>query len=333
MTRLVATIAPALSISLVLIGCQPKDDTTAGAEFSTGVPRASTVLMSVPGSDSRAVTVESSTHALLGETAEWYKRTRDVTVSVNAGALAVGALVKLVTDYPPTTVSADSAVWGPWKGPLDPVEWKVTVTRIAPHEYQYTFEGRDKHDQVAAFVTVLSGTHTAGVDAQGMEMEGFGAGTFVLDWDARASLPQPDGNIGTVTYTYSHVGPAAVVNIAAAFKQVKDDNQPGKRIDVNYAFVQNPGAEGSMDFVYNVPADSNSAGGLGKVKSRWLWSGAGRSDVSLVPTNLNLTYTVSECWDVSYLSVYKSTPLSTKADDNYGKQSDCAFPTVMYSDL
>ncbi len=88
-----------------------------------------------------------------------------------------------------------------------------------------------------------------------------------------------------------------------------------------------------MDFVYNVPADSSSAGGLGKVKSRWLWSGAGRSDVSLVPTNLNLTYTVSECWDVSYLSVYKSTPLSTKAEDNYGKQSDCAFPTAMYSDL
>jgi hypothetical protein len=114
----------------------------------------------------------------LGQTADWYVITRAVTVTVNAGALAVGALVKLVTDYPATTVTADSAVWGPWQGPLDPIEWKVTVARVATHQYQYKFEGRDKHEQAAAFVTVLSGTHSPGLDVQGNEMEGFGAGSF-----------------------------------------------------------------------------------------------------------------------------------------------------------
>jgi hypothetical protein len=324
------TYTAALLLSVAISACHAKDD---GSEFATGVPRASTVAMSVPGSDGRAITVESGSYALLGETAEWYKTTRNVSFVVNAGALAVGALVRLVTDYPPTTVNADAAVWGPWQGPLDPIEWKVTVTRLAPHQYHYTFEGRDKHDHTAPYQTVLSGNHTAGLDAQGIEVEGFGSGDFRLDWDARAQLPQADNNVGTASYTYSHAGPATVVHIAAQFKQVKDDDHPGRRVDVDYAFVQNPGADGSMDFIYNAPASKTLEGGVGKVKSRWLWSGAGRSDVSLVPTNLNVNYTVSECWDTNYLSVYKSTPLSTSTDDNYGSATDCAFTTAMFSDL
>jgi hypothetical protein len=256
-----------------------------------------------------------------------------VTGTVNAGALAVGALVRLVTDYPATSANLDSAVWGPWQGPLDPIEWKVTVTRLAPHQYAYKFEGRDKHDASAAYVTVLSGTHSPGLDAQGLEMEGFGAGTFTLDWDARATLPQPDNNVGTANYTYDHMGPTTVVNITAKFRQVKDDNKPGKLVDVDYAFVQNPGADGSMDFLYNVPANTTSAGGLAKVHSRWLWSGAGRSDVVVTATDSTLTYTLSECWDTNYLSVYKAIPLSSSATDNYGSEAVCAFPTVQPSTL
>jgi len=331
MTRFVAytVLAPALAISL--FACRPKDDP--GSEFATGVPRSSTVAMAVPGSDSKALTVEGSNHFLLGQTADWYLTTRAVTGVVNGAALAVGALVRLVTDYPATSVSLDSAVWGPWQGPLDPIEWKVTVTRLAPHQYAYKFEGRDKHNASAAYVTVLSGTHSPGLDAQGNEMEGFGAGTFTLDWNARATLPQPDNNVGTANYTYDHPGPATVVTITAKFRQVKDDNKPGKLVDVDYAFVQNPGADGSMDFLYNVPANTTTAGGLAKVHSRWLWSGAGRADVSFTATDNTLTYTLSECWDTNYLSVYKAVPLSSSATDNYGSEAVCAFPTAVPSTL
>jgi hypothetical protein len=288
--------------------------------------------MSVPGSNGQALTVETGSYALLGETAEWYTTTRAVTGVVNGAAFAVGVLVRIITDYPATTVSTDTAVWGPWQGP-DPVEWKVTVTRTAPQQYAYKFEGRDKHDQTGAFVTVLSGTHAPGLDAKGREMEGFGSGTFTLDWNARATLPQPDGNVGTANYVYSHVGPAEVVTISAKFRQVKDDKQPGRLVDIDYAFLQNPGANGNMDFLYNVPATATAAGGLGKVRSRWLWTGEGRSDVKVTATNSALTYTLSECWDVTYASVYKSVPLSTSATDNYGSESSCAFSAAEYSPL
>jgi hypothetical protein len=324
MTRFVAYTACSLALATSLGACQKEQ----GSEFATGVPRQSTVEMTVPGSSTKALSVESGSYALQGQISDWYVITRTVSATVNAGAVAVGTLVKIITDNPATTMGKDSATWGPWQGPLDPVEWKVTITRVAPHQYQYAFEGRDKHDQTAAYVTVLSGTHSPGLDAKGDEMEGFGSGSFVLDWDARATLPGPDGNVGTATYTYDHVGPAAVVNITAQFHQVKDNDHPGKLVDVSYAFVQNPGQDGSMDFQYSVPANATSAGGLAKVKSRWLWSGAGRSDASVTATDSALTYTVSECWDENYLSIYKSVPLSSSATDNYGNQTDCAFPTA-----
>jgi hypothetical protein len=330
MTRTVAC-ASCFALAATIVACHPQNQ--AGSEFATGVPRSETVAMSVPGTDARALTIEGSRYALEGQTAEWYTVTRTVSGPLNGVALTVGALVRLVTNYPATTVTLNSAVWGPWQGPLDPIEWKVTITRVALHQYQYKFEGRDKHDAAAAFVTVLSGVHSPGLDALGDEMEGFGTGTFTLDWNARATLPAPDLNVGTANYTYDHMAPAAVVNISAKFRQIKDDKQPGKLVDADYAFVQNPAAEGSMDFIYNVPADAVSAGGLAKVRSRWLWSGAGRSDVSVVPTNLNLTYTVSECWDIHYTSIYKSVPLSTSATDNYGSESSCAFTAAQYSSL
>ena len=331
MTRFVAYTACYFTLAAHLVACNPKEDQ--GSEFATGVPRASTVAMAVPGSETKALTVEGSTKALEGQTAEWYATTRNVTVTVNAGAVAVGALVRIVTNYPPTSVAPDSAVWGPWQGPLDPVEWKVTVTRVALHQYQYKFEGRDKHDQTAAYVTVLSGTHSPGLDAQGRETEGFGKGSFTLDWNARATLPQPDNNIGTADYTYDHQDPATIVTITAKFRQVKDDKQPGRLADADYAYLQHPGADGSMDFLYNVPAIGTASGGLGKVHSRWQWSGAGRSDVSFTATDSALTYTVSECWDTNYISVYKSVPLSTSATDNYGSESSCVYPTAQPSQL
>jgi hypothetical protein len=331
MTRNVACCASSLLLLLGFSACHPLG--RAGSEFATGVPRQETVAMSVPGSEVKALTVEPDSRALEGQTAEWYAITRAVSATVNGGALAVGALVRLITDYPATTVTLDSAIWGPWQGPLDPVEWKVTITRVGLHQYSYKFEGRDKHAPTAPFVTVLSGVHSPGVDAQGMEMEGFGAGSFTLDWNARATLPGPDGNVGTAHYVYDHMAPGLVVNVTAQFRQVRDDKQPGKLVDVDYAFVQNPQATGSMDFLYNVPANATSAGGLGKVRSRWQWSGAGRSDVALTTTDSALTYTLSECWDIHYLSIYKSVPLSSSATDNYGSEASCAFPTAETSSL
>jgi hypothetical protein len=334
MTRSIASLCISFAAAATIMGCGApgSEEASPADQFRTGVPRAATITMSVPGSASsgQALTVESQSQALLNETAEWYTTTRAVTRVVNGGALAVGALVNLIIKYPPTSTTQNEAVWGPWEDPLDPVAWKVTITRVAEHMYHYAFEGRPRTDPTAAFVIVLAGTHKPALNAQGREVEGFGDGDFTLDWDARATLPQPDGNVGKADYIYSHPGVGQPVNITAHFRQVKDDNNPGNKNDADYAFAQQPGGPGSMDFVLIPSATGSPLWDRGVVHSRWQFTGEGRTDAQLLQTNVPV-FAVSECWDKNYASVYKQDSLP--GSDSWGLESSCVFPTAEYLTL
>ncbi len=315
-----------MALIATLAGCgQSTDGDDQG--FRNGVPRAETVQMNVPGGSAQALTLKTTSQALLGEVAEYYKVTRAITGVVNGAALAVGGLVRLVLIHPPTSVTADQAVWGPWEDPLDPVAWRVTVTRVAEHQYQYRFDGRPRTQPDADFVTVLSGTHSPGL-VGGVEVERLGAGSFTLDWDARARLPQPNPDeVGKVSYIYSHASDNGEVTIQAAFRQVKDEDTQ-LLADADYLFVREPSGAGSMDFVYTVPT-ALKAGGRAVVRSRWQHTGAGRADTQVRATNGD-TASLSECWNENYASVYKKTWLG---GDNWGSETDCAFPTAEYSTL
>jgi hypothetical protein len=287
----------------------------------------------MPGAASsvQALSVESTRQALLGEKAEWYTTTRAVTATVNGGALAVGGLVNLIVKYPPTSITQDEAVWGPWEDPLDPVAWKVTITRVAPHFYQYKFEGRPRTDPTAAFVIVLSGTHKPALNPSGREVERFGTGSFTLDWDARATLPSPDDNVGKADYSYEQMSAADPVSITAQFRQVKDDNRPGNRVDANYAFAQQPRGPGSMDFVAIASDPATQVWDRAVVRSRWQFTGDGRADVQLKTPEGIAVFSLSECWDQNYASVYKQG--SWPGSDSWGAETSCVFPTVEYSTL
>jgi len=322
-----------------LAGCNQVATDSETEEFRNGVPRAETVLMSTPWDDkgqnlaqaNGQGSIESTSQALLGQTADWWRTTRNVKNSVNGAAAAVGLLIGKILTIPPTTLDQNEAVWGPWEDPLDPVAWKVTITRVAPHVFQYKFEGRPRTDPSAAFVIVLAGTHSPALNARGRALARFGSGSFTLDWDARATLPQPDDNVGKVDYSYEHMSADDTVDITANFRQVKDDDHPGQRVDANYAFAQQPKGPGSMDFVFIEPASTSQSGGRALVHSRWQYSGAGRSDVQLKTLDGSLTLSESECWDPNYASVYKLD--SWPGGDNWGSESSCAFPTAEYSTL
>lgn len=342
MTRKLAGLCVPLALAAGFAACNQEAAESETEEFRNGVPRTETILMAVPGgaakgqalqaSNDPSPAVEATSQALLGEKAEWYTRTHDVTTVVNGAAFVVGGLVEHILKFPPTSLQDNQAVWGPWEEPLEPVAWKFTITRVADHTFQYAFDGRPKADPNAAFVTVLAGTHTPAVDAAGRTVARFGSGSFTLDWDARATLPQPpDDNVGKVDYSYEHLSADDTVDIKANFRQVKDEDRPGQRVDANYAFAQQPKGSGSMDFVFTVPQSVTETGGRGLVRSRWQWSGAGRSDVQLKSLDGTLVLSESECWDTGYLSVYwQDSWLSGKG---WGSESSCAFPTAEYSTL
>lgn len=330
-------VLASLSCSTLLGGCRAADDEIEA--FRRGVPREETVAMKVPASGgdakSYALETESGSFAVRGQTADTYKLTRGVSVAVNGGGALVLAIVKLVVSHRPTTLAADTAVWGPWNGgPLDPLTYKVTVKRIADHKYDYVFEGRGKLTPAAPFVAFLTGTHQAGLDASGDPMEGFGDGTFTLDWDARATLPAPGDEVGKVTYVYARTSPTSKVDVKAQFRQVKDKEQGGKLVDVDYVYGATPGAGGGMEFVHSLPASMANQGARWSVKSRWQESGAGRTDIKasggMLPAGTEVK--ASECWSSSFASMYLTA--SWAPGGGYGDENtDCAFKPAEYSSL
>ena len=332
------------SLALVLVssslaGCgMREDDGDVADDFRNGIPRKETVELQVPGAARGQALTDGSAEiafSVKGQTADLYNLTRAVSGIVNGGGAFTLALVKLIILHPPTQVSADSAVWGPWTGDaLDPISWKLTVNRTAAHQYAYELAGRPRGDANAAFITVLSGTHKPALGLRGRPLEGFGEGTFKLDWNARKMLPAPDDNVGVAEYRYARANPAATVEVDAEFKQVKDRERPGQLVDVSYRYRSTPSAGGSMEFVHTAPATSPRAGARLAAKSRWIGSGAGRTDVRAVggdlPAGVNATW--NECWDSSFASAYQQ--MSWDPSKSYGVEAtDCPFTGAEYSNL
>ncbi len=316
---------------MATLGCQPSKLDEAD-QFRRGVPRQETVTAEVPSTSGQAQRVESQTQAIRGQRAGMFVLTAGVTTMLNGGAIFVGLLVKEVLKYPPSNITEDTAVWGPFADDLDPVAWKVTISRVGTQKYQYKFEGQPKSNPGAPFVTVLSGTHQATIDGEGDPVEGFGEGSFTLDWDARNTLPVVlKKEQGKATYDYSRPSLLAQTNVKAQFRKVKDDSN-GKIVDVDYAYVKQPGHGGSMDFTSDAPPQMGMGAAKWAVRSRWQKGGAGRSDVKMNVQNPPASATLNECWNSTFVSTYLKQSWDMTA--GYGVEAtDCAFTTAEYSNL
>ncbi len=308
-------IAAALTL-LMAAGC--------GAEkadgFRDGYPKSESVTMKLPGS-SGELRGDRTRQELEGEKAMTYVLTRGVTYVVNGGAVAVLTLVRLIGEQEPTKVTEDKAVWGPFTDSLSPNTYKFTVTKNKADDFSYALEAKAKTEDDAKFRVILSGSHlVTGKD--------LGAGTFLLDWDKIATLPEHDDNVGTAEYAYSHTAKDADVRIDAIFKQVLDRDAK-KPIDVDYKYLATPGKGGNFEFKMVKDLANGSALENSSVKSRWEETGAGRSDVKVNGGNLTAEANFSECWDSNFASRYFNASFDAKA--GWGSQGACAFKTAEFS--
>jgi len=334
-----------LSLALVTTaGACAKDD---GDDFKDGVPQSQDVALVVPGNGANgsALTAADGTTAVQGglanQQADFYKLTRDVTVVVNTATVGVLALVKTVTNYPPSSVEMDTAVWGPYTDPLSPNTWRLTVNRVAKGQFHYVLEGKAKTADDTGYVTVLSGDHNLADPTahRRLNVPDYGSGDFLLDWNAAQTLPEHDDNVGTAAFTYSRLSPTSPVTIAVTFTQVKDKDT-GMLIDAGYAYTATPGQGGSFDFKLTKDFITTTAAlETMSIHSRWQETGAGRSDVMISGGDVAATTataqggaTASECWDANFLSVYMTNSYGDPAK-MWGAETSCAFTPAMYSAL
>jgi hypothetical protein len=314
---------------LTTLGCHPAASDPV-QDFRSGVPRQETVTVDGPSKQGQALTVDVQSQSLRGGLADSAALTVGVTAVINGGALFVGALVKaVVLEVEPTSITGDTAVWGPFAAGLDPVTWKVTVTKVAEHQFQWRFDGRPRLQPAAPFVTVLSGTHTAAADANGDNIAGFGDGSFTIDWEARATLPLPDPHqAGMASYSYSRQ-PGAATTVSAQFRQVLDDKD--RKVDIDYAYHRQAGQGGSVDFVDSAAAQAGMPAGRWSFRTRWLAGGSGRTDARGT-TMSGAAVTASECWNAAFLSTFLVHSWDPAA--GYGSEAaDCSFPSADYSSL
>jgi len=306
------------SAVLLAAACGPD-----GAEaFRNGVPGSNAVTMKLPGSSKQPLQGEGTRRdGLEGETAMMYGFTRGVTVLVNTGVVATLTLVEKIVAYPPTSVTADTATWGPYTDALSPNTGKLTVERLGPEQFSYTFEGRGKNEPDSAFRVLLSGTHIATGDK-------LGSGTFLIDWDQAKQLPEHDNNVGQANITYSKTSTTADASITALFTNVRDADT-GMLVSATSAYTEVPGQGGSLEFSAHKSFVGGPALETMTARSRWQQDGAGRSDAKTVGGDLTEPATLNECWDSNFASRYFLASYS--ASGNYGAPSVCVFASPEYA--
>ncbi len=309
----------------------------AGGEFRDGFPTADNVRLEVPGRSGSALESPTGTQRseLQGETADFYKLTRGVTVSVNAGVGAVLNLVRNISEHPPTTVNGNTAVWGPHTEDLSPNTWRFTVTKVSANTWDYVLEGKAKTANDSDYVAVLSGSHTPGLDANGQAMKHFGQGEFVLDFDAAKTLPEHGREEGRAEVRYARLDAASETTIDVDFKNIREE-ETGALTDASYRYRKLAQQGGAFEFSLNKDIHAGSEPQKSAVehlsiKSRWNPDGSGRSDVKATGGDLPATATANECWDSNFLSQYLHAnwaPLH-----GWGAEAQCSFTTADYSSL
>ena len=92
----------------------------------------------------------------VGDVSGYYLSTATLAVAVNGSVAWSLGVLQAVVQWPPTSCDKTSCTWGPGSSPLDPRDWRLTVSKAGDH-FDYQLAGQRKA-QPDGFVTVLSGS-------------------------------------------------------------------------------------------------------------------------------------------------------------------------------
>ncbi len=300
-TSLTSLLAATAAMSLV--ACIKQDE--APSDLQRAIPTADQVKIKLPMSAGRAV----------GDLAEWYVATRNVTRTFNGGAGWVLVLIHTIVQYPVTSVSGDTYTWGPWSDALDPAEYKLDVLAVGDGTYEYQLSGRSKTVAAASFEVIIDGK----ADPRQGELQG--NGNFLIDFDAgRRVNPIDSGDArGQVDVRYDLAAKHLDLGIMST-------NDAGEPVMADYAY--NETATGGGDMVFNI--DGNAGGTTAQehitLRSRWQSNGMGRADARMAGGDLNAGATASECWDGQFRRTYYTDSVNFAPAE--GSVSACSFSTA-----
>lgn len=289
-TQILLTLA-----AVPLIACVER----APEELRRAIPTAQQVEIKFPGGVPRA----------LGQTADWYLVTHEVTRAFNGATGWALDLVHAIVEEPLSSTEGDTYIWGPWRDAEEPAEYKLTVRALEDGQYDYRLLGR-RDDDDAAFEAIIDGR------------AGSGRGLFLLDIDAayRIDPSDDDGSRGSVLVGYD----LAARHLDLDIESVDDTGGP---LDLSYTYDGAPDGAGAMSFQVIADAGGTAAREDIALRSRWRSDGAGRADARLANGDVAaVSATASECWDTAFRRVYYIDSAGLAPTE--GDAAACAFPTA-----
>jgi hypothetical protein len=258
-----------------------------------------------------------------GNEAELSAQTHDAVRGFNGMLDGVLALVEAVRSYEPTSRGRDeqkreTRTWGPIPatddatGALNGWEWRFVMARETTPStvFDYRLELRPLGDPDAVWTAFIAGGFDAAVGVRR------GNGHFLVDFKSLRELGYPfkdeDRNLNSVALTYT----TATFPIQVSMMMAAVD---GTTATVDYA-AQDDGS-GSLtftligDLIDLTPAIETLA-----ITSRWLPSGAGRSDL-VVQSGDGAGLRRTQCWNDSFVATYENKAWAPA--DNFGDPSLC----------
>jgi len=304
MMNLKTLLLTSCALSLAATGCVKQDDPPEG------------IARSIPTSEEVSIKLPVNNQRMLGDVADYYRVTRDVTRTLNGGTAWVLILIHAIVQYPVTSINGDVYTWGPWSDALDPAEYKLDVTDNGNGTYDYVLSGRNKTVAGSSFEVVIDGF------ADGTAGEHLGNGDFKIDFDAGKRVnPIDSGDAkGVVTVQYDLA--ARHLDMVA---QAPDAN--GNPATFEYGY--NEALDGGGDMVFNANADTGQTTLAENfvIRSRWQADGAGRGDARVTGGDLGTQQVIaSECWSSLFRRTFYTDSVNWQPTE--GSVADCAFGTA-----
>ena len=257
----------------------------------------------------------------VGDTAEYYQVTAQLTLDVNTVVGEALAAVDHITSFAPTWSSEtdDLVLWGPWEDAG--VHGRLWMQGHEDGSHTWAIEAKQVSEPDESFVAVFAGEIEPGAD------EVHSAGRFAMDFTALASFEaDPEVTQGEFFVIYSLS--ADSMEATAGFANIVDDEAQEGSAVVTYG--QEHGLGGWMDLILAADATGNDVPESHIVRTRWEGTGAGRADAYLTGGDLGeLVYSATECWDPAHDVVFY--------EENYtmtqnGEMGLCVFDEPEWND-
>jgi len=298
----------AAATAVSLTACVVKDDGP-GAKIDRSIPTNDQVAIKLPQGGNRTV----------GQLADFYVQTRNITTMFNGGSAWVLILIHTIVQYPVTSADANTYTWGPFDdGALASAEYKLDVTDNGNESYTWALSGRSKLDANAQFEMIIEGL------ADSSAGEAQGNGEFTIDFDAGKRVNPVDANPndrGTVGVHY---------DLAARHLDLHIDSTTDAGAPVKGDYVYQEAADGSGEMGFGAQGDFGGGPALEAVliHSRWLATGSGRADVAMDGGDTQTKVLASECWDTqfkrSFFAVLAGDPNGVFGAAE-GNEASCAY--------